>query len=218
MHNVVILAGGKSERLRGIVPPYHKPFLVVNGKSLLVAAVDVALELGAGKVIVVATGENALPVWQLVGHHDKVRVILSDTGVGDSLARGLELSKTYKTMVMLGDNVHDVGELADFARDEHAIGVTEVDYPDATRFTRLVDDEWYEGRVTFKEDDLTSATVWCGPLVVDTHKGQHYLRGQQRIGAFLPRIAPNATHIKVSSVDVGVPSALVGLTVGGPRD
>ena len=33
--DVVVLAAGKNERLEGVVAPYHKPLIVLNGRPLI---------------------------------------------------------------------------------------------------------------------------------------------------------------------------------------
>lgn len=209
--DAVILAGGKSERLRGIVPPYHKPFLVVNGRSLLVAAVDEAQRAGASKIIVVATGENAMPVYQLVGEMSRTRVVLDDHGVGNALAVGLEMCREQRVLVLMSDNVFgksDVPEVASFAT---AIGVQQLPARLAQRYTRLIDQTWVEGGPSTEhyEDDIY---VWCGPLVVSRNRALAVLPGASSIGAHLNEICPGATCVATNTRDVGTPEAATAVT------
>lgn len=215
--DAVILAGGKSERLNGIVPPYHKPFIVVNGKSLLVGAVDAARDVAAHRIIVVATGENALPVWQLVGHLPEVRVVLSDKGVGQAVHAGLELCRDQRVLVLMSDNVHGVGDVrAVTCGDDYAVGVRHMDYNGAERFTRYnaVDNTWTEGPY----DDVRSmpqtrdVIVWCGPLVIDRQRGLTTLRNVGRIGPYINDICPRTRLVPVSTQDIGIPTAVSAVT------
>lgn len=214
--DAVILAGGKSERLGGIVPPYHKPFIVVNGKSLLVTAVDAALDTAARRIVVVATGENALPVWQLVGHRHNVRVVLSDRGVGDAVYRGLEVCTDERVLVLMSDNVHGENDVRAVVRGgDYAIGMRNMPKAEAERFTRYdsLTQRWYEGPYATTHTPQTRDVItWCGPLVIDRWYGMAALQGQQRLGPFLDEICPKARLVPVSTRDVGVPAAVAEVT------
>lgn len=211
--DAVILAGGKSERLRGIVPPYHKPFIVVNGKSLLVSAVDSAREAGAERIVVVATGENALPVWQLVGHREDVRVILSDQGVGDAVFRGAELCTSERLLVLMSDNVHGEFDVINVAKEgPYAIGVRYVPCAEAYRFTRQYKGRWVEGPDFGMDEFNDQALIWCGPLVINRVRA-HVLRGMPKIGPHIDILSPfKYNHVHVSTADVGVPDAVTEIT------
>jgi GTP:adenosylcobinamide-phosphate guanylyltransferase len=212
--DAVILAGGRSERLNGIVPPFHKPFLVINGKSLLVSAVDSALTVGAERVVVVATGENAMPVFQLVGHYPQVRVVLAGGGPGRALLVGLEVCANQRVLVLMSDNVHDSGDVARVAAETYAIGVRYVNRREAQRFTRSIDGDWVEG-VTDRDAHLpwdAAMTVWCGPLVIQRRRGLDLLAGQEKIGPVLGQLAPTFTYVPVQTLDVGVPDVVTELT------
>lgn len=206
--DAVILAGGKSERLTGIVPPYHKPFLVVNGKSLLVTAVDEARDAGAEKIVVVATGENAMPVMQLVGHCPEVRVILANGGPGRALLTGLEMCYHQRVLVLMGDNVHGLHDVQRVTEHRYAIGCRRVTHhSESLRFTRLVENEWVEGL-----EHPTSTLVWCGPLVIQRQRGLDLLPGHEKIGPILGKLAPVFEHVDVSTVDIGVPGVVTDMT------
>lgn len=213
--DAVILAGGKSERLRGIVPPYHKPFLVVNGKSMLVYTVEEAEKAGAERIVIVATGENALPVWQLVGHRDNVRVTLSDSGVGDSVYRGLELCKSERVLTLMSDNIHGPLDVANVVNADHyGIGVRFVPFDDAYRFTRQYLGRWVEGRNAGMDEFNDNAMIWCGPLMINRELGLANLKDQEKIGPLLDDLVDKFTHVTVSSQDIGVPGAVIEVTGG----
>lgn len=215
MLDAVILAGGKSERLRGVVPPYHKPFLVVNGKSLLVAAVDHAKDAGAQRVVIVCTGENALPVWQLVGHIPGVRVVLNSGGVGESTRAGLELCLHDRVLVLMSDNVHTTEDVKAITEHEYAIGVRQELGPNAFRYTRHVGGRWIEGPQDCPYDGPTFVTVWCGPLVLNRMSGLASLIFRERLGPHLDSLFPQSSpplFVPVSSYDVGVPEVVKAIT------
>jgi MobA-like NTP transferase domain len=209
--DAVILAGGKSERLRGIVPPYHKPFLVINGKALIVHAVDEAHLYGAERVIVVATGENALPIHQLIGHRTRVRTVLAAGGPGRALSVGLELCTTDRVLVMMGDNIFATGDVGRIVGTPgYAIGVQSVPWADSHRFTRRVGDSWSEGETISSPPSVTD--IWCGPLLISRQRGLLTLYDQEKIGPFLNEIAPDAISVQVRTIDVGIPDVVTELT------
>lgn len=214
--DAVILAGGKSERLNGIVPPYHKPFLVINGKSLLVSAVDSAIEAGAEKVVVVATGENAMPVAQLIGHYSRVRIVLSSGGPGKALLIGLEMCTHQRVLVLMSDNVHGFNDVRRVVEAHYAIGYRHVSWREGERFTRREGGRWMEGPYTTSQhiqpDLADSVMVWCGPLVIQRQRGLDFLPGQERIGPVLGRLAPTFEIVETASVDVGIPGVVSELT------
>lgn len=210
--DAIVLAGGKSERLAGIVPPYHKPFVVVNGKSLLVTAIDSAVNVGAQRVVVVATGENALPVWQLVGHRPEVRVVLCDRGVARSVYVGLELVTSNRVLVLMSDNVHAPGDVSRVCAEQFAIGVRDLPHDEARRFTRLSEGRWVEGPDVPPDSNTTGSVVWCGPLVVQQARAGAVLKYADRIGPHLAELAPHAVHVSVGTEDIGVPDAVARAT------
>lgn len=206
----MILAGGKSERLKGIVPPYHKPFLVVNGKSLLVAAVEEAQRAQANRIVVVATGENAMPVWQLVREEPRVTVVLDDHGVGNALAVGLSVCREQRVLVLMSDNVFAKDDVPNVIGHPTAIGVRKIPARLAQRYTRLINCTWVEGGPSTEHlDDLH---VWCGPLVVSRNRALAILPGATSIGHHLGTICPGAVLVHTGTRDIGTPEAATAVT------
>jgi len=209
--DAVILAGGKSERLRGIVPPYHKPFLVVNGRSLMIAAVEEAQQAGANRIVIVATGENAMPVWQLVREMPRVTVVLDDHGVGNALAVGLSVCREQRVLVLMSDNIFHKDDVPEVVAHPCAIGVQRMPARLAQRYTRLIDQTWVEGGPSTEhyEDDIY---VWCGPLVVSRNRALAMLPGATSIGQHLNTICPGATLVTTGTRDIGTPEAAAAAT------
>jgi dTDP-glucose pyrophosphorylase len=215
MLDAVILAGGKSERLNGIVPPYHKPFLVIGGKALIVSAVEHAQRADARRIVVVATGENALPVWQLVGHLDGVRVVLNSSGVSRSVHAGLELCTEERVLVLMSDNIHSEDDMIKICGERYSIGVRIIPDVEAQRFTRIIGDHWFEGTDEHFRSKNQNTTIWCGPLVINRLCGLATLVNKEKIGPYLTELSPKfdpAVHVSVSSYDVGVPEAVKAIT------
>ena len=213
--DAVILAGGKSERLNGIVPPYHKPFIVIGGKSLLVNAVDAARAVGAERVVIVATGENALPVSQLVGHMPYVDIVLASGGTARALHTGLRLCTYQRVLVLMSDNVHGPDDVAKVCEHRYAIGVRQVTCAEAARFTRREYGQWVEGP-TVTNTACTSTdphtSIWCGPLLVQRQRGLDLLPTWDKIGPLLGDLAPVFELVPVETIDVGIPAVVAELT------
>lgn len=190
----VILAAGKGSRLDGIMPPFHKPLLVVNGKPLIRQAVELAMRCVDGRVTVVVAPENALPICQVLDGPGmgKVDVIVqrSMLGPGVSLRTGLRHSTAGETLVLLADNVLTFADIDKIVKAQgNAVGVSMLDASEAERFTRAravepgdvtagdgkvvttrTDIEWVE-KVPVIEADLFDhgmATCWVGPIKVNT--------------------------------------------------
>lgn len=213
--DAVVLAGGKSERLRGIVPAYYKPFIVVGGRSLLVAAVEDALAVGAERVVVVAAGENALLVFQLVGHHSEVRVVLADGGPARALLTGLEVCTNERVLVLMSDNVQKLHTLQEATASQYSIGVQNMTCADAARFTRIEFNRWVEGSTPDNHGCKSTdphTRVWCGPLVISRKCALTVLPDEEKIGPLLAELAPHATYVETRTVDAGTPDVVKQLT------
>lgn len=213
--DAVVLAGGRSERLNGIVPRWHKPFLVVNGKSLLVAAVDGAQLAGAGKIVVVATAENAMPVSQLLADRESVRIVLATGGPGRALAVGLEMCEAGRVLVLMSDNLFAPDDIPDIVMHQYAIGVRYVTCAEAARFTRVEHGQWVEGptganRACDSTDRHTA--IWCGPLIIQRARGQVALTDSEKIGPKLGQLAPYADLVTTGTLDIGTPEAVQEIT------
>lgn len=219
--DAVILAGGRSDRLRGLVPAYHKPFLVVNGRSLLLAAIRNAADQRAIRIIVVTAPQIAQPVADLVNTlspriRGQVVITLSGTGVGPALWDGASLCESGRLLVLMADNVISTEDVGAVCRYEYGVGTRLIPTLDAYRYTRWVRGRWVEDNVSAANDDLTQ--VWCGPLVLDR---QHVLRHSDmnpggKIGPHLDAFAPSGelVRVPVECYDVGTPEELNRLTGG----
>lgn len=220
--DTVILAAGKGERLDGVMAPYHKPLMVINGRPIVQQAVDFGLQLG-GHVIVVVAPENAAPISHVLGDRPVHMVVQRRAnGPGYALATGLMLAEG-KVMVLMGDNVStfaDVMRVAD--AQSYGVGVQLVDREDAIRFTywRHGDQTWAE-KIRPAQPDLDPSGMvlaWVGPLTVDRDTALEYYRDSQEhdargdaIGPAIPCLVPNGkshTAVSVGTYDIGVPEAL----------
>lgn len=221
--DAVILAGGQSSRLAGIVPPYHKPFLVVDGTSLLLRAVNQAHAVRAKRIVVVTCPEIALPTSQLLERTDiedfRLHVVLRTGGPGYALHEGLLLCREDRVLVLMADNVNDTIDVAEMVSGHRfAVGVRDVPSAEASRFTRYVNHRWVENGAV--EVFSPSTTVWCGPLVISRQQGLQVLAmSDGAIGPHLDYLAPDGclARVPVDSYDIGTPEALTSFKEGQRR-
>lgn len=233
----VILAAGKGQRLNGHVMPFFKPLVEVNGKPLVLHAVEYAITAGARRIAIVAAPGNASAIEAAVRRVPGVSIVIQPfpEGPGDALRVGLEQVGSTRAIVLMSDNVMDSDAVAAMATHagtgSDAIGYREVPLEDAHRFTRIrrlpttkdgasmlgyvegtpitQDDEWYPGSGT--------AVVWCGPIILHCSRALTVLNraprdettGELKIGPHLGSILRQPTLLsRVVSFDIGVPDSL----------
>ena len=177
----ILLAAGRGARLRGVVPQYHKPLLVVDGQSLIVSAIKQAKVAGIHRVIVVVAPENTMPVTALLNDAGLVDantfIIVQPTayGPGDAFLYASELVRSERVLLLMADNMfgpNDIKTVMGLRRDV-VIGVQTIAEPEiAVRFTRITPNGTYEGPEIDDSQryDESGFRVWLGPLVVNNEK------------------------------------------------
>jgi len=187
MRDVIVLAAGKNERLSGIVAPYHKPLLVVNGKPLIVKAVDSVVNIAerdtmvvgpinVGRVVIVCSPSNAQSLVNVFAHtpyRRRIHWVIQPEAVGvvDAIARGAEVCTTEQVTVLCGDNLFDVAQLERvITSHEPSVAVSRMEHsPECVRFTQVIglddnDDVKRVGRLPLSQLDEDGVTVWLGPV------------------------------------------------------
>lgn len=229
--DVIILAAGRGSRLKGIAPPYHKPLMVVDGKPLILGALEVAHRVRTSSTVVVVAPENALPICQLIddagADYSDVRVVVqrNSRGPGAAFIEGWRASdRTETTMLLMGDNTFDNAEVNTVcnkaSHDRVVVGGRWVLPGDLlTRFTRVhgsgVGARFAEGDLF--ENEPPNPFLWCGPLVLngkalcDVLMGieKHEAVPELKLGRYLGYLEANVHLVEVSSKDVGTEADLV---------
>lgn len=198
--DAVILAAGRGSRLKGVAPPYHKPLMVVDGKPLLLQALDLVHgSRWVASTVIVAAPENVQAIAALLDDCEypehKVRLVVqrSSLGPGEAFIAGFEATaQRDECIVLMGDNTFPGGrdelntllnawsKKSGAGRDRAAVGVgcsIAREWEEAKRFTRVTQD------LRFRENDEVDEgpwddgyyRVWCGPLVVPGQKLSDYL-------------------------------------------
>lgn len=224
MRDVVVLAAGRGERLRGIAAPFHKPLMIVDGQPLISSAVNAAIDHDplTRTVTVVAAPDNVSPICELLADHlrtRRVNVVVQPTprGPGAALLTGLAAVHTEYVLVLAGDNTTHADELSAYA-GATTVGFKVVSAEESKRYTCIV------GDYVFEDDrERTSDTyrVWCGPLMLPTSETIDHLSYVERatpgvelkLGRHIQPISRKyGSRIRLvpsSARDVGVPEELL---------
>lgn len=229
--DTVILAAGRGSRLRGVAAPFHKPFMVVDGRALVVGAASAAFEVASSleqdRVFIVAAPGNVVPLVDLMheslepDRFDRLRFIVQPEprGPGHAFLLAAEVDTSPEVLVLLADNVLHVPDVARVVHSPHEYGSPVVGYRDefdrnvAARFTRIApDDRVIEDRHPDSSQRWPNEAfrVWVGPLVVPRREFDAVLRNvhepeELKLGRHLGKLPLPPTLVAVESYDVGEP-------------
>jgi choline kinase len=224
--DTIILAAGRGARLRGVVPAYHKPLLVVDGQALIVTTIKQVRDVTKGRIVVVVAPENASPITNLLedaGLIDyKTFFIVQPTpnGPGDAFILGSELALTEHVLVLMSDNLYGPDDIHNVANGDAdvVIGTHKVQDADVARnFTRVTTHGTYEGPVIDVAQTMEGwYHLWLGPLRVHRRRlieelGETGPEGEVKIGPWLGNVGSIET-VTCLTHDVG---DVNGLTNGG---
>lgn len=214
MLRAVILAAGAGTRLKGFVPPYHKPLLIVNGKSLVSGAVQAVRDI-VDDIVVVVAPQNAEPIVHVVhALGASVRYVIQPeaNGPAEALELGLEgLQPSDQAIVIMGDNTinrSDIEEIVARYANDNVICGRYMSYPEATRFTRvLAGGIWHEGPPQPGHDLTSDVFVWLGPIKINV--SDWFATPPNKKNLIGPRFSHMSTQLfEVDCSDIGVPEAL----------
>ena len=227
---VVILAGGRNTRLAGLVPDYHKPFIVHRGRSLLGNQVDLAGQLGLACVVVCAP-ENAQAATSLLrsrwSSQPELHLVVQPEprGPTEGLHRALALVHTSHVIALCADNTLELPDLQACVEcmlcSSRSLVVCGrwLGADEGERFLRVAPDRRvHEGRRGPGESLWSGEQMWCwiGPLVIPTNALRQRLGAvpsppsatELKLGTLLAELQLAKELVPVSSWDVGVPGEL----------
>lgn len=213
----IILAAGKGSRLHDVIPPYFKPLLVVEKKTMVAAAVD-ALQKHVDEVVIVVAPENAKPIADVVGDSADLYVVQPQAiGPGDALRRAtLHLNDSDSIVVVMGDNIVRESDIESIVQreDQNVVCGCYKNSPDSERYTRFVSEtkRWVEGPYSTYENTDTHSFVWLGPikLNVGDWRTARVAAGDMRnqIGPLFNLLPNEAVRSMCEAHDIGVKEAL----------
>ena len=194
MH-AVILAAGRNERLWGAVPPFMKPFIEIDGESLMETHLREATDR-SNRVVVVGSVENADKIRPLLTDDSRLVIQPSPVGPGDALMRGLEACDDAYALVICADNIIPRAVYDEMLGPAHArangftVVTTVVEGEDAARFTRYTsDNRWTEGPLNDLPRNSSGYQCWLGPVLIPREAALKHLHSQ--VGVYRDmRIAP----------------------------
>lgn len=178
----IILAAGRNERLAGVLPPFMKPFILVNGETLLMSLIQLANRY-VGRIIVVAAPENVQMIAGLLHntrYEPNVDIVVQPSAVGplDAVRRALPLCSGEYVNILCGDNVvshEDLAGTVDRVNDDPAAHYAictrrEYEVPRALQFSRVTEQGGLiEGREELGVQHGLRADgsyhCWVGPVV-----------------------------------------------------
>jgi NDP-sugar pyrophosphorylase family protein len=190
MVDCVILAAGRGARLRGVVPQFHKPLMTVDGKAMIVHAVEEARSVPVDKLVIVVAPDNAGPITSLLVD---ARLLDTDTtiivqpepnGPGVAYLLAVDLIACDEVLLLMADNIfgkQDVFRVLHGDANVVVGGRYENDPAIARRFTRVTPSGGtFEGPDINETQEWTASRffIWLGPLRAPTH------RLAQAIGAY----------------------------------
>lgn len=193
-YDTVVLAAGRNTRLKGIVPSFMKPLMIVNGRPLIVSILKNVTSFSQ-HVVVVVSPENCAMIAEVLAANGllddifRVTIIVQPEakGPGEGLLRALHVCHSKRVMLVCGDNIvphadYNSALIADTAAVNKA---DEESYSILTASVMLTDDEADAQRFTRVEMDQKSLIegepgglwpdglyrCWVGPLIFDRSEG-----------------------------------------------
>lgn len=174
--DAVVLAAGRNDRLKGYVPAYMKPLMLVNGEPLIVTLCQSALRAVEGDVVVVVAPQNADPVTQVLSQRfdfSRFVFVVQPAAVGPAcaLSLGMRAVAADEVLVLCGDNLvpdDDMGRAVSYIIQPHVnvvVCCTRLPRDRAERFSRFnsTQDALVEGPLGVGETG-PDFLCWCGPV------------------------------------------------------
>lgn len=221
--DAIILAAGRNDRLKGYVPAYLKPLILINGEPLIVTLAQELMLHTEGKIVVVVAPQNAAQIVEVVetrlGHHNRTRYVLQPqaSGPAGALRLGVEVvNDGSAVMLVCADNVIPPDDFSECTSAYyHSMGTAvctrELPRAEAERFTRVYEDRVIEGPLSPGErEDTGPFKCWVGPLVFNTKRLLNAISDQPNtslVSAYLNKAGP-LTPVDGNTSDIGVPEAL----------
>ncbi len=227
--DLIILAAGRNERLRGTVPAFMKPLLLVDGQPLITRIVNDTLTSnaldgygGQGDVIVVASPQNVGALAEVLPHGLPLFIVQPEpTGVNHAARLGLRISRSSHAALICADNLIEptawqqhpfrVGDTKEDILYVHGRDLPQVQ---AERLTYDVGGCWYEKDLT-GIGALSSAFCWLGPLVFNVSNMQAAIdalltrQDTPSLGLAFNYYPSAVRHVTSMSRDLGVKEELI---------
>lgn len=218
--DAVVLAAGRNDRLKGYVPAYMKPLILINGEPLILTLVQDLRDVLGGSVVVVVAPQNAEHIVDVMS----ARMDLKDvhftiqpraTGPAGALSAGMRLVQDGGVMIVCADNVIPKQDIRNAANEykvtqKTTVVTRQIPAEEARRFTRVTNEGAVEGAAfQVGEKDLTYYQCWVGPVVF--HAWDLRAALDEREATLISPLIDSCTPLKLvagNTTDIGVPEAL----------
>lgn len=220
--DTIILAGGRNERLRGVVPTAHKPLIVMNGETLIGRLVRQSMSSPFTRNTVVVTSPiNTQPIADIVPDASII-VQPRPTGPEAALRLGMRLSHDVTHVLLLcADNymtdasLHYAYTCAAENPQALVMGTRSLPADRARRFTRIPESRSYliDAHHGPPEED-PHPLCWIGPVLIPREALVTVLKQEfvSLSGMFTEMLHHRlVTHLETTpsdAQDVGVPEEL----------
>ena len=170
-NDVVILCAGKNERLKGIVPSYYKPLMLVDGQPLIKRIVENSLLLTESPILIAAP-ENVKAICEVLGNElcNKCKILIqpSATGLVNALSIAFSVITKNRIAIICSDNIipQTDFELIKNSKDQLMFGKLIQSDEEAFRFTRMLEDRSFIEHHSSKPLNAGGHKCWIGPLCV----------------------------------------------------
>jgi len=213
--DLIVLAAGRNERLKGVVPAFLKPLLVVDGQPLIARIVDdftrARNAMGHGDVIIVASPSNVDLLTQVLTPGCLFIIQPEPTGIVDALRLGLRVTTMDHAAMVCADNL--IEPSAWLEPPFHSVPLDERLYVHgrslpasaAARMTYFSKrhDAWIE-KVTPRDED--PVFCWLGPIafkVDEMREILHHKTETQQLGPLFNYYQYEVVRVESQSRDLG---------------
>lgn len=231
--DIIILAAGKNERLKGIVPPFHKPMLVINGRPLIAQLVEAVQSLTklhtapgvTPRIIIVCAPQNINALTTVLPMIDNMLFVVQREadGVLNAVRTGLSVTTDTTVTLLCADNVIALTTwlLDPFKRnttielDTLYIHGQFMSADTVEQFTYFSHGKWFE-KTPVVGDSSARRFCWLGPLTfnaslmrsaINRYTVDHPSENQS-IGRVLNYYTGERQMIVSDALDIGLPENL----------
>ena len=216
--DAVILAAGRNDRLKSLVPAYMKPLIMVNGVPIIVTIIrDLVFTNVAGTITVVVSPQNVAPIVDVVEAGDfpkgLIRYVVQPDALGpmDAVRRAMPMTH-HDVMIVCADNIIPAATYkqveAGLVDCDTSLAVKLMPLKEAERFTYFdeKDGDVYE-KLPPPEHVKDPVYVWLGPLAFRKGFLFTHAADTERLSGLIA-LADTVNSVEANCVDIGVPEEL----------
>lgn len=215
--SAIILAAGANTRLKGIVPSFRKPLLLMNGRPLIQHALQFAYAQCVTRIVIVASPHNVADLVSVTPVAPHIRWVIQPepTSVIDAIELAMPLCTGAYTFVLCADNTFDGDFILPNGCDS-GFASRHVPWPQSQRFTRYsLGSHGVNLRLIPAESDEQGDGCWIGPLLLHTNSlattlqahrlGSHPIKTMAELIALSTGPDHRLAPVPMQCSDMGIP-------------